>query len=170
MLRLSIVCPPENRLELSAVGWTSISEGLKPTPVSGRVTSGSSGSLLTKLSVPDETPVSDGEKAIQYLRNLDQKPGFMLLDLNLPKKGGLEILKELRIDPDPLLNLLPVIILTNSKTSQDVQRAYKHRCNAFVRKPIGYERLVDMARKLSQFWCRCAILPNRASSPPPSSS
>jgi two-component system, chemotaxis family, response regulator Rcp1 len=112
--------------------------------------------------------ISDGEGALQFLRGMD-KPGFMLLDLNLPKKGGLEILKELRVDPDPVLNMLPVIILTNSNTAQDVRRAYKHRCNAFVRKPIGYENIVEMARKLSQFWCQCAILPNRASSPPPSS-
>ena len=64
--------------------------------------------------------VSDGEEALQFLRDLDEKPGFMLLDLNLPKKGGLEILKELRVDPDSDLNLLPVIILTNSKTAQDL--------------------------------------------------
>jgi len=118
--------------------------------------------------VPAIKTVSDGEGVLQFLRSLDQdqKPGLMLLDLNLPKKGGLEILKELRVDPDPALNLLPVIILTNSKTSQDVRRAYEHRCNAFVRKPIGFENLVEVVRKLSQFWCQCAILPNQASVPP----
>lgn len=130
--------------------------------------------LITEAfdEVLDCTPgiitMSDGEVALATLRGMKEKPSLMILDLNLPKKGGLEILKEIRGDPDPDVNLIPVIILTNSKTSRDVRSAYQHRCNAFVRKPLGYPKLLDAIKKLSGFWCQCAILPNQQSEPPPS--
>jgi CheY-like chemotaxis protein len=117
---------------------------------------------------PSINVASDGEEALRIIRSA-KKPALILLDLNLPKIGGLEVLKEIRLDDDPTISLIPVIIFTNSKMSQDVRRAYRHRCNAFVRKPIGYPKLLEMARKLNHFWCQCAILPNRNTPVPPSS-
>jgi len=112
--------------------------------------------------------VSDGEEALKAIHE-GPRPTFVLLDLNLPKMGGLDVLKAIRLDDDPEVNLMPVIILTNSKLPQDVRRAYRHRCNAFVQKPIGYPQLLDMARKLNHFWCQCAILPNQRNTPVPPS-
>lgn len=117
---------------------------------------------------PPITVVTDGDAALRVLHTLTKKPAFVLLDLNLPKMSGLDVLKEIRQDDDPAINLMPVIILTNSKTAHDVELAYKHKCNAFVRKPLGYPKLVELAQKLNQFWCHCAILPNRDTPIPPS--
>lgn len=102
---------------------------------------------------------SDGEEAMQVLRALEIKPHLVLLDLNLPKKSGFEVLQELRQDPDPSLNLLPIIVLTNSRSNQDVTKAYAYRCNAFIRKPMGFPNIVRAVKQLGRFWLKCAVLP-----------
>jgi chemotaxis family two-component system response regulator Rcp1 len=118
--------------------------------------------------------VTNGEEALRFLRELEIKPRLVLLDLNLPKMSGFEVLQELRQDPDPMLSVLPVIILTNSRSSQDVARAYGYHANAFVRKPIGFPAIVRVARQLGKFWLKCAMLPSPdlnaqpPSLPPPS--
>jgi two-component system, chemotaxis family, response regulator Rcp1 len=121
---------------------------------------------------------TDGEEALRILRAQDEKPHLVLLDLNLPKKNGLDVLKDIRRDSDPLLMTVPVVILTNSKSRKDVLRAYTHGCNAYVHKPINFDRLVSILQVTSQFWFDCATVPTtvavgtqRISSefPPPSS-
>jgi CheY-like chemotaxis protein len=103
--------------------------------------------------------VTDGEAALKFLQATSNRPHLILLDLNLPKKGGLEVLREIRYDTDPSLSTTPVIILTNSKSKKDVFNAYNSGCNAYLRKPISFEGLTDLLQTLGRFWFDCAILP-----------
>jgi CheY-like chemotaxis protein len=116
--------------------------------------------------MPSITIATDGEAALKTLRGMPKKPKLVLLDLNMPKVGGLEVLKEIRQDADPDINLIPVVILTNSKHPQDVQKAYECRCNAFVRKPVGFPKLLRLARKLHYLWLQFTLLPHRSTPPP----
>ena len=117
---------------------------------------------------------SDGEEALRLLRAMRVKPRLVLLDLNLPKMSGLEVLQELRQDADLALSLLPIIVLTNSRSSQDVTTAYAYRCNAFVRKPMGYPNILRTVKRIGRFWLKSAVLPGTnfdaqpPSLPPPS--
>lgn len=111
------------------------------------------------------TVVSDGETAIHYVRKA--KPQFILLDLNLPKKNGLEVLKEIKSDPN--LRWIPTIMLTNSRSQEDVLKAYHNYCNAYVRKPLGFDMLVETIKATGKFWFDIATLPEEPSLPPPSS-
>lgn len=101
---------------------------------------------------------SDGDSALRFLRGATEKPNLVFLDLNLPKKTGLEVLKELK--QDSLLRAIPVIILTNSRSQDDVLRAYGHYCNAYIRKPLGFEKLVAVIKATSVFWFEVATLPD----------
>src|SRR5512142_2097053 len=102
--------------------------------------------------------VSDGEAALDYLRSDRPKPSIILLDLNLPRMSGLELLIELKQDPN--LKVIPVIVLTNSRSEDDVISAYAAYCNAYVRKPLGYEKLLDVISSTKLFWLDSATLPN----------
>ena len=122
--------------------------------------------------------ISDGEEALALLQQMPKKPHLVLLDLNLPRKSGLEILHELRHDPDPALSLLPVIVLSNSQSRNDVSQAYASRCNAYIRKPLGFPKLAKVIRRTASFWFQCATLPGDLAAaiqtpteppPPPSS-
>ena len=115
--------------------------------------------------------VTDGEEALRVLKGLKEMPHLILLDLNLPKKSGLEGLREIRRDPNPFLCVVPIIILTNSKSKEDVLKAYTNGCNAYIRKPIGFENLVSTLQLTGRFWFNCVLLPEevRASIPPISS-
>lgn len=112
----------------------------------------------------------DGEAALKSLYTAEVKPQLVLLDLNLPRKGGLEVLKEIK--RDSTLRPIPVVVLTNSRSEDDVVLAYASYCNAYVRKPIGYSDLLVAMDRLSQFWFNCASLPKQPapdlSLPPPS--
>lgn len=103
--------------------------------------------------------VTDGEEALRLLREVEEKPHLILLDLNLPKKNGLEVLREIRKDPDPFLSIVPVVVLTNSRSRQDALSAYIQGCNAFIRKPMGFERLVEVVQSTGRFWFNCALVP-----------
>lgn len=100
---------------------------------------------------------ADGDTALQYLYGVENKPTLILLDLNLPRMSGLEVLKEIKKDSG--LKIIPVIILTNSKSEDDVVLAYASHCNAYVRKPLGFTALIDCIRSLDQFWFKVASLP-----------
>jgi len=102
--------------------------------------------------------VSTGEEAIRVLHLQDRNPDLFLLDLNLPKKGGLEVLREVR--SDFRLATLPIIILTNSQSDEDILQAYGEGCNAYVRKPLGFDELVAAIQSLEEFWFETATLPN----------
>jgi CheY-like chemotaxis protein len=102
--------------------------------------------------------VRDGEELLDYLRRhgayADAKafpmPLVILLDLNMPRKDGREALKEIKSDPQ--LRKIPVIVLTTSKSEEDVVRAYDLGVNSFIRKPVSFEALVDIMKTLNHYW------------------
>ena len=106
----------------------------------------------------DVEVVTDGEQALARLRG-GPPPDLMLLDLNLPRKDGREVLAEIKCDDD--LCEIPVIVLTTSSAPHDVAFAYRHCANSYIRKPLGLDRLVETARAIGDFWFRTATLPGR---------
>ena len=99
--------------------------------------------------------VTDGEQALQFLRRAGDyagapRPGLILLDLNLPRVDGLEVLAELKADP--VLKVIPVVILTTSQAQQDVLRSYALHANAYVSKPVDFERFLEAIRQIDSFF------------------
>jgi CheY-like chemotaxis protein len=102
--------------------------------------------------------VEDGAEALDYLfatgawagRGPESNPVLVLLDLKLPRVGGLEVLRQLRADPRT--KRLPVVILTSSVEEQDVIRGYDLGCNSYIRKPIDFIQLADAMRQLGLYW------------------
>ncbi len=110
--------------------------------------------------------VRDGERALRFLRRSGeyahaQRPDLVLLDLNLPTLGGLEVLRELRADPDEALRSLPVLILTTSRAPADVEQAYRNAANAYVAKPIDPDRFGEVLSAIGTFWLGTACLPGQ---------
>ena len=98
---------------------------------------------------------ADGEEAIAFLRrtgpwNMAPRPGLILLDLNLPGRDGLEVLAEIKADPD--LKTIPVVVLTTSQAPEDVLRSYQLHTNAYLIKPQGFDRFIDAVRKVDEFF------------------
>jgi two-component system, response regulator len=106
----------------------------------------------------DVTVVRDGAEALDYLfatgkygtRDAGVLPAVILLDLNLPKISGLEVLRRLRVDERT--KLLPVVVLTASREDEDVMRSYSLGANAYVRKPVAFSEFAQAARTLGLFW------------------
>ena len=99
--------------------------------------------------------VTDGEQALHFLRRTDgyadaPRPGLILLDLNLPRLDGLEVLAELKADP--VLKVIPVVILTTSQAQQDVLRSYVLHANAYVSKPVDFETFMEVIRQIDNFF------------------
>jgi chemotaxis family two-component system response regulator Rcp1 len=101
---------------------------------------------------------ADGEEAMRLLHADGPKPQLVLLDLNLPKVSGQQILEDIRADAR--LAHLPVVVLSTSNAPRDIDFAYAHRANAYVRKPNGFEALSGVARAIRDFWTRTATLPS----------
>ena len=115
------------------------------------------GRLAHHLSV-----VEDGEEAIRFLRQEGKhasapRPDLILLDLNLPKKDGRELLAEVK--GDPVLRHIPVIVLTTSDAEQDVWRAYKLHANCYLTKPVQMEEFLNKIRSVEEFWLTVVRLP-----------
>jgi len=107
--------------------------------------------------------VNDGEQAMRFLRQLGEyagapRPGLILLDLNLPRRDGLEVLAELKGDPG--LRLIPVVILTTSQAEEDILRSYALHANAYVSKPVDFERFMDVIRQIDNFFVTVVELPH----------
>ncbi len=106
---------------------------------------------------------SDGEEAMRRLRAPDDadnpRPDIVLLDLNLPRKNGREVLEEIKADPE--LRRIPVVILTTSAEERDVLRAYDAHVNAYVTKPLRMEDFIEAVRSIENFWLALVKLPNR---------
>lgn len=105
----------------------------------------------------------DGVEALDYLyRRGDYedapRPDIVLLDLNLPRKNGDEVLDEIRDDPD--LKRIPVIVLTSSTTHEDVVNSYDLSANAYLTKPVDPDEFIDTVRVLEEFWFSIVRLPN----------
>ena len=104
----------------------------------------------------------DGEEAMAFLRRKGAyanapKPNLILLDLNLPKKAGHEVLAEIK--QDPRLKLIPVVIVTSSDAERDIVGSYDLRANAYVSKPVGLDQFMDVIRSVERFWLSVAKLP-----------
>jgi CheY-like chemotaxis protein len=102
--------------------------------------------------------VEDGDAAVAYLagegayadRNDHPLPGVVLLDLKLPRRSGLEVLEWVR--QSPTLRRLPIVVLTSSRESADVNRAYDLGANSYLVKPVGFDALTDLVRILQGYW------------------
>jgi CheY-like chemotaxis protein len=106
--------------------------------------------------------VNDGEQALQFLRRTGEyasapRPGLILLDLNLPRRDGLEVLAELKEDPS--LRVIPVVILTTSQAEEDILRSYALHANAYVSKPVDFERFMEVIRQIDNFFITVVELP-----------
>ena len=108
------------------------------------------------------TVVNDGVEALAYLRREGAyagatRPDLILLDLNLPRKDGREVLAEIKADPD--LSLIPVVVLTTSGADDDVVRSYRLHANAYVTKPVDFEQFVGVVRQIDDFFIGVVRLP-----------
>lgn len=103
------------------------------------------------------TAVPDGEQALAFLRDGAQRPDLVLLDLNLPKKNGLEVLEEVKGDPE--LRGIPVIMLTTSSSSRDIAACYDRGVNCYVVKPLDLDDFTRLVRAINSFWFEVAELP-----------
>jgi CheY-like chemotaxis protein len=115
--------------------------------------------LRNRLSV-----VSDGDEALSYLRQEGvhrdaPRPDLILLDLNLPRRDGRQVLEEIKSDPD--LRRIPVVVLTTSQADEDILRSYQLHANAYVTKPVDFERFVNVVKQIDEFFVSVVKLPPR---------
>ncbi|MEH1781787.1 MAG: response regulator [Nostoc sp.] len=106
--------------------------------------------------------VEDGVEALKFLRQQGDyanapRPDLILLDLNLPRKDGREVLAELKADPD--LKLIPVVVLTTSGADEDILRTYALNANCYVTKPVSLEEFAKVIRSIEFFWLVAVKLP-----------
>jgi two-component system, chemotaxis family, response regulator Rcp1 len=109
--------------------------------------------------------VEDGVEAIAYLRQQGKfakspRPDLIMLDLNLPRKDGREVLRELKSDPS--LNLIPIIVLTTSKSDKDVLQSYELKANCYIAKPVDFQQFIDVVKSIKHFWLSVVMLPPKA--------
>jgi len=105
----------------------------------------------------------DGVEALEFLRHQGRfadvpRPDIILLDLNLPKKDGREVLSEIKNDEN--LKRIPVVILTTSKAEEDVLRSYQLHANCYVTKPVDLEKFIVVVQSIDMFWLTVVTLPN----------
>jgi CheY-like chemotaxis protein len=120
--------------------------------------------VLTKEALEDARLINDlrfvenGEELLEYLRRQGQyappadapSPGLILLDLNMPRKDGRTVLKEMK--EDPALRSIPVVVLTSSKADEDIYKSYDLGVNSYIVKPVTFEALVDILQTLEKYW------------------
>ncbi len=105
----------------------------------------------------------DGVEALAFLRReppfeAAPRPDLILLDLNLPRKDGREVLQELKADP--VLRMIPVVVLTTSEAEEDVLRSYELHANCYVQKPVDLNRFIQIVQQIEGFWFSIVKLPN----------
>jgi two-component system, chemotaxis family, response regulator Rcp1 len=108
--------------------------------------------------------VHDGEQAMAFLRKEDgygdaPRPDLVLLDLNMPRMDGREVLAQIKGDPD--LRSIPVVVLTTSEAEADIVKAYDLHANAYITKPVDLEAFLDAVRVVEEFWLTVVRLPRR---------
>ena len=109
--------------------------------------------------------VQDGEELLDYLYRRGQyaqasnspRPGLILLDLNMPRKDGREALREIKIDPH--LRRIPIVVLTTSKSEEDIYRSYDLGANSFITKPVTFSSLVEVMKTIGKYWSQIVELP-----------
>jgi CheY-like chemotaxis protein len=109
--------------------------------------------------------VSDGVEAMRYVRGEGEyaergRPDLVLLDLNLPRKSGAEVLAEIKGDPE--LATIPVIVLTTSSSHEDIMGSYRMHANAYITKPVDFERFREIVHQIDDFFIGIVKLPPRA--------
>jgi len=113
---------------------------------------------LKEVRVPARLHVAeDGIKAMGFLTGGNPRPDLILLDLNLPRKDGREVLAEIKGDPG--LKSIPVIVFTTSQAEQDVLHSYELHANCFISKPVGLENYIRVIRSIDSFWLKTVRLP-----------
>jgi len=126
---------------------------------------------LTNEALEDARLINDirfvehGEELLDYLHRRGKyappveapRPGLILLDLNMPRKDGRTVLKEIKSDPD--LRTIPVVVLTTSKSDEDIYRSYDLGVNSYIVKPVTFEALVDTLQTLEKYWFEIVELP-----------
>lgn len=117
------------------------------------------GKVNNRLSV-----VGDGVQALEFLRRQGRfadapRPDLILLDLNLPRKDGREVLAELKADPE--FKRIPVVVLTTSQAEQDVLRAYDLHANCYITKPVDFNQFMQVVQQIDDFWVNVVTLPKR---------
>ncbi|HZW29977.1 MAG TPA: response regulator [Isosphaeraceae bacterium] len=108
--------------------------------------------------------VTDGVEALLYLRQEGKyaaaaRPDLILLDLNLPRKDGREVLAEIKADPH--LRSIPVVILTTSQADQDILKSYELNANCYITKPVDLDQFISVVRSIEDFWFTVVTLPGR---------
>lgn len=106
--------------------------------------------------------VKDGEQALQYLRKTGpyadaETPNLILLDINLPRVDGKEVLIEIKNDPE--LKIIPVVMLTTSESEMDVLESYNNHANCYITKPVDYGKFMDVVQSIKEFWISIVHLP-----------
>jgi two-component system response regulator len=108
--------------------------------------------------------VDNGVELVQFLSSQTGKPnpskcfpGFIMLDLNMPKKDGREVLKEIK--ENPLYRKIPVVIFTTTKNDHEVTRCYELGANSYVVKPVNFDELVNVIREMRNYWLSISVLP-----------
>jgi len=125
--------------------------------------------LMVREALSDQglsrlTSVRDGVEALRFLRKEAEfsgveRPDLILLDLNMPRKDGREVLAEVKGDAD--LRSIPVVVLTTSRAEKDVLSSYQLHANAYVTKPADFEQFIDVTRRIEGFFVDVASLPGR---------
>lgn len=116
------------------------------------------GKIFNRLSV-----VEDGVQAIEFLQKQGNyshspRPDLILLDLNLPRKDGREVLAEIKFSTN--LKRIPVVVLTTSQSQEDVIRAYDFHANCYITKPLDLEQFINVVRSIESFWLTIVKLPS----------
>lgn len=117
---------------------------------------------LRKGQIPNQLTVArDGQEALDILeaakRDMESGPGLILLDLNLPRVSGLEVLEQIKSDPH--LKRIPVIVLTTSTREEDVVGTYNLGVNTFITKPVRFEDFIKVVATIQEYWVVIATLP-----------
>jgi len=112
--------------------------------------------------VNEVSHVIDGVEAIDFLRRRNgyaaaPRPDLILLDLNMPRKDGREVLAEIKNDPD--LKVIPVVVMTTSQAEQDMLQSYMLHANCYITKPVNFDRFMEVVRSIENFWLNVVILP-----------
>lgn len=117
------------------------------------------GRMASRLKI-----VVDGVEAMAYLRREGAysdapRPNLVLLDLNLPRKDGRQVLAEMKADAE--LRRIPVVVLTTSQAEQDILRSYDLHANCYITKPVDLDRFIAVVRSIEEYWCSVVTLPPR---------
>ena len=117
------------------------------------------GKVANKLTL-----VEDGVEAMEFLKRSGKyakasRPDLIMLDLNLPRKDGREVLAEIKNDPD--LKVIPIIVLTTSHSDRDILQSYQLNANCYITKPVDFTQFIDVVKSIEKFWLSVVTLPQK---------